>query len=212
MILRGQLSFDKHNLPSFIFKFNVALVGFFAAWFALCVPTMVAVGVIYGERVETYATMIALFSVFFVGLGIYYLIALKLRKRLVEVNAAHLEEEFTDMPLETAEEILKQRGIINDKGFVVPEEDVFGAKIIPFGRAECSLFSYLSAFGIGVKVYVYDVDGADGEDDLVLPVDGALFNFLDKRNLINCEDNVYFKYFKKDKINFCRQVFGFKTK
>ena len=211
MILKGQISFNKKHLPTCVFKFNVALICFFAAWFALCVPAMVTVGVIYDERVETYATMIALFSVFFVGLGIYYLIALKLRNRLVEVNAVRLEEEFTDMPHDKAEEILKQRGIISDNGFVMKDDDVFGAKIIPFDRAECSVFASMSTSGIGLKVYIYDVEGDDGAD-MVLTVDGALFNFLDKRNLIDYKGNIDFGYFKKDKRNFCRQVFGFKIK
>ena len=212
MILKGQLSFDRKNLPPYVFKFNVALICFFAAWFILCVPTMIVVGVIYDERIETYATMIALFGLFFVGLGIFYLISFKLRKRVIETNAARLEKEFADMPLDRAEEILKQKGVITDIGFVVGKDDVFGAKIIPFERAECSAFSYIGTFGIGIKVYVYDAEGEDGEDDVVLTADGALFNFLDKRNLIDLEDNAYFEYFKNDKRNFCRQVFGFKIK
>ena len=208
MILKGQIRFDKQNLPPLVFKFNVALICFFGAWFLLCVPAMIAVGVIFGERVETYATMIALFSVFFVGLGIYYLVALALRKRLVEVTAARLEEEFSDMPLEDAEEVLKQKGIIADGGFTVREEDVFGTKIIPFEGAECSVFANFGSSGIGLKVYIYGID----DEEIFLTVDRALFNFLDKRNLINCEENTDFEYFKNDKRNFCRSVFGFKIK
>ena len=212
MILKGQIRFDKSNLPPLIFKFNIALICFIGAWFLLCVPTMVVVGVIYGERVETYATMIALFGLFFVGLGVYYLVALGLRKRIVEINAVQLEEEFTDMPLDKAEEILKQNGVITDDGFVMRQDDVFGNKTIPFERAACSAFAYIGSSGAGIKVYVYDSEGEDGEDDVVLTVDRALFNFLDKRNLIDYKENIYFEIFKKDKRNFCRKVLGFKTK
>ena len=211
MILRGQLRFDKRNLPPLVFKFNVALICFFAAWFILCVPIMIVIGLIYDERVETYATMIALFAVFFIGLGIFYLVALRLRGRVVEENAARLEEEFADMPLDTAEEILKQKGVINDIGFVL-KEDLFGTKTIPFDRAECSLFATLSASGVGVKAYVCDAGGEDGGSEIFLAADRALFNFLDKRNLINYKDDKELEYFKTDKRKFCRQFFGFRIK
>ena len=45
-----------------------------------------------------------------------------------------------------------------------------------------------------------------------MPLDEALFNFLDKRNLARYEDNKDFVYLKNDKKNFCRKAFGFRIK
>ena len=108
MVLKGRISFDKKNLPPYVFKYNVALIGFFIGWFVLCLPPIIAVAVHFGESFTTYAVMIALFGLFAVGFIIYYIIAMCLRKRLVNECAAKLEEEFKDMSLEEARAALKE--------------------------------------------------------------------------------------------------------
>lgn len=227
MILKGPIRFDKQNLPSYVYKFNVALICFFVAWFIICVPIMVAVGYVNGENIATYVTMLSLFGVVSAGLLIYKLVALKLQKRLVDDCAAQLEGEFINMPLEEAEEILKQRGIISDDGFVLPKKDVFGKRIIPFEKAQCEVYPIASyqwklykeainalpykpdeKFYINVNVHVYDGDG-DEETELYVNLDRALFNFLEKSNNIDCEN---IECLKKDKKHFCRLALGFNTK
>lgn len=226
MIFRGEtIRFDKSNLPPYIFKFNVAMVTFFAAWFALCVPPCIAVGCTFGESSVTYITMGSLFALFFIGLLILYIVALKLRERLVSERAAELEEKFRDIPLDTATEILKERGVINDNGFIASRGDIFGGKVVPFDKAELSV--YAAGYEIGVtghsikkvthplkiNIYLGLSDGVDVEDLATYDLDGALFNFLDKRNLIkNYEDNRGFILLKTDKSNFVRYAFGFKLK
>lgn len=225
MILKGTISFDKENLPSYIFKYNVAMVSFFAGWFVLCLPPMIAVGYIYGENPATYITMIALFGLFFIGLLILYITAMKLRERLIDERTAEIEEEFADMPLEKAEAILKGKGIITESGFVA-QSDVFGNTVIPFEKLNYYVMARLYVFKHGsivqlwtrpskidvfLQVYTDGENGVEYEDEY--PLDGALFNFLDKRNLItNYEDNRDFALLKDNKRNFCRMALGYKMK
>lgn len=225
MILKGKISFDKENLPPYVFKYNVAMLAFFIGWFIVCIPIIAAVGVVCGESPATYITMIALFGLFFIGLLILYIAAMKLRERLIDERTAEIEEEFADMPFEKAEAILKEKGIITESGFVA-QSDVFGNTVIPFEKLNYYVSARLYVFKRGSIVQVWtrpskiDVflkvctngeEGVKFEDEY--PLDGALYNFLDKRNLItDYEDNIDFAILKSDKRNFCRMALGYKWK
>lgn len=212
LTLKGKISFDKENLPPYIFKFNIALVVFFAAWFVLCLPPVIVLGCVYGESPVTYITMIAVFAAFFIGLLILCTVALLLRKRLVEERAAQLEVEFADMPLDEATQALKSDGKITDYGFITGEGDVFGNRVIPFDKSEFCFYPYAQASTISFIAEIYDSDSEDGFGYAYV-VDRAMFNFLDKRGFnLDLESNKSFAYLKHNKKNFCRYAFGFKLK
>lgn len=226
MIFKGErIRFDKENLPSYVFKFNVAMVAFFIGWFIFCAPPMIAMGCIFGESWEFYVTFVTMFAIFFIGLAILYFVALKLRERLVAECAAELEEKLADMPLERAAEILTERGIINENGFIASRGDLFGEKVVPFGQADFSVYCdgyYLYWEGRYLKkkthplvlnIYCDLHDGADVSGCASFELDGALFNFLDKRGLVkDLESNRDFYYLKADKKNLVRRAFGFRLK
>lgn len=141
-------------------------------------------------------------------------------------RVAELEEKFSDMPLETAEKILTDRGMINETGFFSREGDIFGGKIVSFENADIYIFvacREISGDGHGLKIKVYPLkidvyaeiyDGVDiGKAVTAYKLDGALFNFIDKKDLIkDYEANKQFVYLKTDKKNFVRSAFGFKIK
>lgn len=228
MILKGQpISFDKKLMPPYIIKFNIAMLIFFGAWFVVCVPAMTAVGFIFEESAEFYITFGVSMGGFFVGLGIFYIVALRLRERLVDERTADLEREFKDMPLDEATEILKQRGVINDTGFIVGDEP-FDEKCVPFDAGEISVSPvFRIAYGFGhsrkykvnalkIEMHVDIYVRLDSGCPLVVyPIgllDCALFNFLDKKNLVVYEYNRDFCYLKGDKKNLVRNILGFRLK
>lgn len=227
MILKGQpISFDRHTQPMYVIKFNIVMVCFFIGWLILCTPTLITVGCIYGERPEFYITFGVLFGLFLVGVLILYIVALKLRERIVSERTAEIEEKFADMPLDEATRILKERGVITDDGFVSERGDLFGGKVVPFDRAEILVLGNgqeIYADGQNFKVrthplyietFVHLFDGVEvREPCATYDLDGALFNFIDKRDLIkNLEENGDFIFLKLDKRNFCRRALGFKLK
>lgn len=80
--------------------------------------------------------------------------------------------------------------------------DLFGEKIIPFDKAKIFVYSEgrkiiydgrslkFKAHPLRVDFYAELFDGVDaGEACQLWAMDAALFNFLDKRNLVNYEDN-----------------------
>ena len=209
-----RLSLDKSKLPPYIYKINVATVVFFAAWFTICLPVWIAVGVIYGDSPATFIAMIAAVVLFLIGFAILVPIDSKLRERLVTERAEELEKEFADILLEDAERILKNNKVINDIGFIgsdktgVPDNKDFSEFVIPFESADISIFCNVSSTVIEIKAYIYDDNETDNE--IFLKLDCALFNFIDKRNLIVYEDEPDFAYLKNDKKNFCRRAFGLK--
>lgn len=230
MVLKGQpISFDKENQPLYVYKFNVAMVVFFAAWFVICTPIMITCGFLYGESFEFFLSFGVSFGAFFLGLLILYIVALKLRERIVADRAAELEAKFTDMPLDEATRILKERGVITDVGFVSETGDLFGSKIVPFEKARVSVCGrgqeiYIDAKGMhGVRIRTTPMriettaviyDGADiRTPHAEYELDCALYNFLDKRNLVDAEADCYwFERLKNDKKNFCRKALGFGLK
>jgi len=113
LILKGQsISFDKELMPPYIINFNVFMLAFFAGCFVIYTPAIIAAGVIYGEATEFYIVLGSMFGAFLIGVLILYTVALKLRERLVSERAAELEEKFSDMPFDEAEEILRSGGVI----------------------------------------------------------------------------------------------------
>ena len=210
-----RLSLDKRKLPPYIYKINVATVIFFAVWFIICLPVWIAVGVIYGDSPATFIAMVAAVALFLIGFAILLPIDSKLRERLVTERAGELEKEFADMSLEEAEQILKSSRVINDIGFIGSDKDGvsgnndFSEFVIPFENADISIFCNVCNTVIEIKAYIYD---ADGDNEIFLKFDSALFNFIDKRNLILYEDEPDFVYLKNDKKNFCRRAFGLKQK
>ena len=219
MILREPIRFDKENLPPFIFKYNVAWISFIAAWFILCLPMMIATGYAFGDSIETFAAIFGLFGVLILGLIIFHIVALKLRIRLVDECAAALEKEFVDMPLEQAEQILKDNGVINDYGFIADEGDVFiadegdvfGISTVAFDIAEFALYAHAEGSRVACIAKIQCDENYDTIRTVV--VDCALYNFLQKRNFhIDLESNKDFALLINDKKNFCRRAFGFKIK
>lgn len=171
---------DKKNLPSYIYKLNVALVAFFAFWFTAVVAVMVTIGCIYGESVITYGTMIGGFALFFLGLAVFWIADNKLYKRLINERTAELEKEFVEMPYSEAERILKEKGIITDIGFAVG--GVFGSEILPFEKCLFGLsFELLKSADIDLWIFIQD-NQADvkfnSEKKAKYRLDCALFNFL----------------------------------
>lgn len=208
------ISLNKKLLPKYLYKLNVALVSFFAAWFSLGVTLMVTIGCIYQESIITYAVMIATFAAFFIVLAIFCVIDVKLQKRLVKERTAELEKKFIPMPFDKAERILKERGIINDNGFITSKEnDVFGEKVVvPFDKASFSFgFSqFASQIYLSIALYSKDDEG-DGEAKAEYEIDCALYNFLLGKDT-DLKDNYYFNLLIKDKSAFAALVLkGVKT-
>lgn len=202
------ISLNKKLLPKYLYKLNVALVCFFAAWFSLGVALMVTIGCIYQESVITYAVMIATFAAFFIGLAIFCIVDVKLHKRLVKERTAELEEKFAQMPFEEAERILKERGVITDNGFVCSEENVvFDNEIVPFDRAWLAFqFGQLiTQPKLSVILYSNDRDEYIGEPKAVYDLDCALYNFILGKNT-NLKNNYSFNLFIKDKSAFAALV------
>lgn len=218
------IRFDRENIPPYIFKFNVALVVYFAAAFAAFIAAAIPIGLCLGDFAEMIFCL-CFVAAFIAGTAAFYIVALRLRERLVAERAAELEKKFYDMPIEEAEKILTERGVIKENNFVCTHGDIFGEKPVPFGKAE--VYVYESACDIILKghavktvthplkieIYADIYDGVDVSEPCArYKLDCALFNFLDKRNLVNYEDNRGFYYLKTDKKNFVRKAFGFKLK
>ena len=196
------ISFNK-NQPKSIYKLNVALVTFFAFWFTAVVAVMVTIGCIYGESVITYAVMAGGFAFFFIGLAVFWLIDNKLHKRLIEQRTAELEKEFSEMPLEEAERILKERGIITDNGFVVKSDGVFGSDVAPFDKVWIDL-NYTSLFkSVNMEIVLFYKDS--GKEIDVLRLDRELYNFLANKDT-EFKSNPDFDLLIKDKKEFATQV------
>lgn len=176
------INLNKKVLPKYIYRLNVALVSFFAFWFTACVAVMVTIGIMYGESMITYGTMIAGFTLFFIGLAVFVFVEKKLHKRFVDEVTAELEKDFYDMPYEEAERILKERGIITDTGFILNNDGVFGKEILPFEKAFFTLLFSVEAIRLNIKIELYienntlcfTADDLKSEYDM----DCALFNFL----------------------------------
>lgn len=178
MIIKGPISFNR-NLPPYVLKFNISLVCFFAAWAVLCIPAMIAVGVINGEEPITYIVMIALFSVFFIGLIIFYAVARYLRRYLIEDCTAEIEQRFADMPLEKAKENLIAAGIINESGFVY-RDAVFGEMVLPFDKAAFAFGFFVRSTEIHLDIAIGSSE--DKEVKAIYNLSGDLYNFLIKNN------------------------------
>lgn len=193
------ISLDKKNLPRYLFKLNVALVAFFIAWFVLGVPLMVTVGCIYDESVITYAVMGSTFALFFIGLAIFWLLDVKLNKRFIRQRAAELEKEFCDMPFEEAERVLKERGIITDKGFIVKGDGVFGGEtVVPFEDTVFDLlfFQLVQRVNMDIVLYKYDGDRFGS-----FPLDCVTYNFLKNKDT-DIKENEIFNLLVSDKKEF----------
>ena len=211
LTLKGKISFDKQNLPPYIYKFNIAFVVFAIGWFVLCVPVMVAVGCIYDESPVTYIVMATMFAAFFLGLLIFWVVGLFLRRRVVDDCVARLDEQFADMPLEEATQILKSRGRITEYGFNTGLFDLYGEIIIPFDKAEFGFYTETYVTRISLIAVIHDADRETVA--FATEVDRALFNYLDKSGLnLDLENNHSFAYLKSNKKNFCRQALGFRIK
>ncbi len=195
------INLSRKNQPKYLFRLSVALVSFFAFWFTAVVAVMVAVGCIYGENVITYAVMGGGFGLFAIGLVIFFILDKTFYNRNILKLTAELEKEFTDMPFEEAERILKERGIITDTGFVVSNDGVFSEKLVSFEQAwlkvSCKLVSKLS-----IDVVLYD---DNGEKACKYELDSALYNFLQgKETELTC--NQFFNLLVNDKREFTKQA------
>lgn len=188
------------NQPKYLYKLNVALVCFFAFWFTAVVAVMIAIGCIYGESVITYAVMGGGFALFFIGLAIFWLIDNKLYKRFLGERTAELEKEFSEMPFEEAERILKERGIITDAGFVV-NDGVFGGETVPFEKAYF-IFKIDTVAGVELKIVLY-TEG-DGPKT-VYAFDRAMYNYVLFKDT-NLKDNETLKLLREDKKAFTQTV------
>ncbi|MDE7438928.1 MAG: hypothetical protein K2N23_00200 [Clostridia bacterium] len=199
------ISFDKKHLPKYIYKFNIALIIFFAVWFAAGVPLMVTIGCFYGESAITFAVMASSFAVFLIGFFIFWLVDNKLHKRLIEQRTAELEKEFCEMPFEEAERILKERRVITDNGFVV-NDDVFGNKVIPFEET-WFIFNFISLNeSVNMEILVFhNYNGNSGRQVEVLHLDRELYNFFANKET-DLKDDPSFNLLIKDKKEFAKQA------
>ncbi len=203
-----QLNFDKKNLPGYIFKFNVVFTAFIIGWFVVCVPLCVAIGCVYDESPVTYGVMIGAFSLFFIGLAVFLIVWQKLRKKLQMQRFEEITRNFSDMPLEQAEEILKAEAVIKDGGFVCGD-DAFGTVCVPFDKTAV----YMDAGSGGTQAFL-EIAAINLESKELIAfytMDNALFNFIMKKNieLINGE---MFRLFEKDKKEFIELLFKKKLK
>ena len=196
------ISLDKKNLPPYIYKMNLAMVIFFAVWFALGIPLMVTVGCIYDESFITYAVMIATFACFFLGFFIFAFIDGKLHKRLIADRAEELERQFTLMPLEEAERALRERGIMTDGGFAVPEDYVFGSEAVPLDKAWFGFDFCEYKTKIIMKLILFSLDG--DEPKAAYDLDRALYSYMIATDAF--EDFSNFKLLEKDKLAFAKLV------
>ena len=193
------ISLDKRQ-PKYLYNLNLALTLFFILWFALGVPLMITVGCIYDESVITYIVMCCTFAVFFIGLAIFIVVDKKLNKRLIEERTAQIEEEFTDMPFEEAERILKERGIITDSGFVV-KSDVFGEEVAPFEEVWIDLYFSLAA---SEKIDICLFSNKSSFKRIAkYSLDCAMYNFLVNKNT-GIKSNTVFNLLVKDKKAFAQ--------
>ena len=188
------------NQPKYLYRLNLALVLFFILWFALGVPLTVTIGCIYSESVITYVVMACTFAVFFIGLAIFGIVGVKLNKRLIEQRTAQLEEEFTDMPFEEAEAILKEKGIITDSGFVV-KGDVFGEEAAPFEEVWIDLYFSLAA---SAKIDICVFRNYNSFKRIAkYSLDCAMYNFLLNKDT-RIKSNTVFNLLVKDKKAFAK--------
>lgn len=225
MILKGRISFDKRNLPPYIYRFNVAMVVFFAASLAVLLAAGVAIGLTLGDDAEMYFVL-SFLAVFLAATLAFIIIGLRLRERLINERTAELEKQFADMPLEEATAELIRQGIITENGFVCDKDGVFGKETVPFEKLNYGVYGQIfiksghrfvqywtRPSNPDVFLSVRTDDSGIAEFQNEYPLDGALFNFIDKRGLItDYEKNKDFALLKSDKKNFCRMALGFKPK
>lgn len=167
---------------------------------------MVTVGCIYDENVITYIVMGCTFAVFFIGLAIFAVAYVKLYNRFINERVAELEEEFCDMPFEEAEQILKERGIITDIGFIIKNDDVFGEEVLSFNEAQLG-FGYSIA---NTKICPHVCLGVKGQlmfdnTKAFYEMDRALYNFILKSDFnFNKGADLCFELFKNNKKEFTK--------
>ena len=210
MVLKGKISFDKKNLPPYIFFYNVALITFLIAWLALCLPLMAGFWNFFGGGKKKKINIIINFFLFFVGVFIFFFLASRLRKRLVDEKCAEIEKEFEDMPLEQATQILKDKGVINESGFIL-KEDIFGNKVVPFDRMQFLFYAYASLSEICFCIALAEKD--DNKLQAIYSLDGALYNFLNKYGFdINYKewDKKAFSWIAKEKRLLCKVILGYR--
>ena len=202
------ISFNKKNLPTYVYKLSVALVTFFVLWFTAVVAVMATIGVIYGESVITYAVMCGGFGLFFIVLGVFWLVDIKLHKRFIEERTAELEKEFSDMPFEEAERILKEKRIITDTGFVAKSGDVFGEEIVSFDKARFSFnISVISEVKYAINMYTAD----DMTRKATYDFDKAMYNYI-KNIDSNLKNNEAIALLQRDKRQFSKSIFNYTSK
>ncbi len=192
------INLDRRNQPKYLFRFNVAWVTFLALWFSVAFSVLILIGSIYGESVIFFSVLAGVFALFLVALAIFLLVDNKLHKRLIEQRTAELEKEFTDMPFEEAERILKEKGIITDTGFVAK-----GGEVVPFHKAWLDLHYGLIA-SADIDIFVFS-----GENSLKkiaqYHLDSALYSFLVNKDT-GIKNNRIFNILVNDKKEFAKRA------
>ena len=118
-----------------------------------------------------------------VGLVIFFILDKTFYNRNILKLTAELEKEFTDMPFEEAERILKERGVIDERGFIV-NDGVFGGETVPFKNAYLT-FNIDVTYNVEMKISLYEKGGDSPKTVYVF--DGAAFNYF-------CEKETNLKY------------------
>lgn len=89
------------------------------------------------------------------------------------------------MPFEEAERILKERGVIDERGFIV-KDGVFGGETVPFENAYLT-FNIDVTYNVEMKIALYEKGG--GCCKTVYVFDGAAFNyFCAKETNLKCNE------------------------
>ena len=188
------------NIPKYIYKYNIAFICFFAVWFTAGAALMVTIGIIYSESVITYAVIASTCAVALIGIFIFWRVDIKLHNRAIEERTAELEEQFSEMPFEEAERILKEKGIITDEGFVVKD-----GRVVPFENVWIDLYyALLASADIDICIFEYISEQEISLKKLAqYRLDCALYNFLANKDMPIKNNNI-FNLLVKDKKEFAK--------
>lgn len=134
--------YNKLFLPKYMKVFNIAapivILGILIAFFAAII---FSVAVAPELNLAGKITIVFLVALVIAAIVLISLVA-AFNKKLVAQRKAELEKEYSFMPFEKAQEALISRGVISEKGFMVPH--LAGGEVVPvlpFDDAVVHLFS-----------------------------------------------------------------------
>ncbi len=204
MTLKEKRELSRKFTPKYYSKLNVPSITVMLCWLILGLAAVITVGLLLGEDMITYITMIVWVVVLLIILIVVLIISVKLKNRIITQRTTEIIDEFVDMPFEDATAALTERNVISEHGFVANIGEYAGKLVVPFGEAKITVHSaniYTKLFTI---IQISNVKGAVIAEHIV---DNALYNYILKKG-VKIDFQANSKYLVSDKVTFVKKHFG----